>query len=542
MHLPRWAPLLLVAGIAVGSSVTGLGNGFAYDDVQAVERNQRLHTLSEPGRFFTEPYWPAGKFQGGSTLYRPLTSLGFALQWAIGGGHPLVFHITNVALYVAVSLALLRLATRLLPPLPALLAAALFAAHPVHVEAVANVVGQGELWVNLFSLLAVGLFLRGRTAAGLAEPARLAICLCYALACLAKDNGLMLPGLLVAAELTVVTDPRPLRARIAGLLPFWVLLAATGLLYLVVRTTVTGTLAGDYPHILIGTATYPERVLTMLRVALEWPRLLFWPAHLQADYSPQDFQREASFGVAQALAVAMFIAVAWLGWWARRRAPVVSFGVLWLAVAIFPVSNLVLKAGIVLAERTLFLASAGAMLIVGAAAGALLERRPAHRVMVMAAGAAIVLLGAWRSAIRHPVWRDTGTLFAQTVRDAPRNYRAHWTYGLNLYEHGNRESGIAELITAIELFPADPTLYSDAGDLYRTDGRCDRAIPMYGRALALTPGLKFTRSRLASCFMRTGRYAEARRELSRLVAEGSPEFGEFIPAVDSAEAAGGRFQ
>lgn len=538
----RWLLPLLVIGVALASSLTGLGNGFAYDDVQAVERNERLHTLEEPGRFFTEPYWPPGKFQGGSTLYRPLTSLSFAVQWAIGGGAPVVFHITNVLLYLAAALALLGLARRLLPPLPALLAAALFAAHPVHVEAVANVVGQGELWVNLFIILALGLFLRGRTAAGLAEPDRVAICACFALACLAKDNGLMLPPLLVAAELTIVTDPRPLRARITGLLPFWFLLAATGLLYLVVRTTVTGTLAGDYPHILIGTATYKERVLTMLRVALEWPRLLFWPAHLQADYSPQDFQRVSSFGIAQGLAVAMFVAAAGLGWWARRRAPVVTFGLLWLAVAIFPVSNLVLKAGIVLAERTLFLASAGATLLVGAAAAAVMDRWPARRVIVLGAGAAIVVLGAWRSALRQPVWRDTATLFAQTVRDAPRNYRAHWTYGLNLYERGNREAGIAELATAIELYPADPTLYSDAGDLYRTNGQCERAIPMYHRALALTPGLKFTRSRLASCFMRTGRYAEARRELNRLVAEGSPEFGTFIPAVDSAEAAGGRFQ
>jgi tetratricopeptide (TPR) repeat protein len=532
----------VVVGVALGSSVTGLGNGFAYDDVQAVQRNERLHSLADPARFLTDTYWPPGKFQGGSTLYRPLTSFAFALQWAAGDGRPFLFHLTNVLLYVAVAVVMFRLATILLPPLPAFLAAAFYAAHPVHVEAVGNVVGQGELWVNLFLLLAVGFFLRGRTAAGLSERNRLIICLCYALACLAKDNGLMLPGLLVAAELTVVQDPRPVLARLRDLVPFWAMLAATGVLYLVVRTTVTGTLAGDYPHILIGTATYGERLLTMLRVALEWPRLLLWPAHLQADYSPQDFQRATTFGLAQVLGLAMLLGTGWLAWWTRRRLAVVTFGILWLSVAIFPVSNLVLKAGIVLAERTLFLASAGAMLIVGAGIGALLSRRPACETSLLAAGVALVLLGTWRSATRQPVWRDTGTLFAQSVQDAPRNYRVHWTYALYLYENGYRESAFKELATAMELFPADPSLFADAGDLYRTDGQCDRSIVLYGRALALTPGLRFTRSRLASCYMRLGRFAEARHELLRLAAEGAPEYAELIPAVDSAAAASDSFR
>lgn len=536
-----WRPIALVAAIAIGGSATGLGNGFAYDDVRVIEGNERVHSLADPARFLTETYWPPGKFVGGSTLYRPLTLFAFAVQWVIGNGRPVVFHATNILLYTLVAVAFLRLATLLLPPMPALMAALLFAAHPVHVDAVANVVGQSELWVNLFLLLGVAIFLRGRNAAGMPERDRILIGLCYILACFSKDNGFMLPGLLVVAELAVVQDPRPLRDRLAGLADFWVVLAAIGILYLVARTAVTGTLAGDYPHILIGTASHRERLLTMLRVGLEWPRLLLWPAHLQVDYSPQDFQRVGAFGAGQALGLAMVLGTAWLAWWARWRARAATFGLLWLAVAIFPVSNLVLKSGIVLAERTLFLASAGAMLVVGAAVAAL-DRWPRWRPAILGLAAVATLLGVWRSAIRQPTWRDTGTLFAQTVQDAPRNYKVHWTYGIYLYERGARESAFKEVETAIELYPADPSLYADAGDLYRTDGKCDRSIPLYSRALALTPERQFTRSRLASCYMRLGQYAEARRELNRLVAEGATEFGSFIPAVDSAAAASGTFQ
>jgi tetratricopeptide (TPR) repeat protein len=211
-------------------------------------------------------------------------------------------------------------------------------------------------------------------------------------------------------------------------------------------------------------------------------------------------------------------------------------------VAIFPVSNLVLKAGIVLAERTLFLASAGAMLAVGAAGAVIAELGPRPRVVVAAAGATLAVLGGVRSALRQPVWKDNATLFAQTVRDAPYNYRAHWTYSLFLFEHGQREAAFTEIATAIGLYPADPTMYSDAGDLYRTDGQCERSIQLYQSALDLTPDMKYTRSRLASCYMRLGAYDAARRELRRLVADGYPEFGELLRAVDSAAAASGNFR
>jgi tetratricopeptide (TPR) repeat protein len=532
----------LVAAVVLAASVSGLGNGFAYDDINAVAQNERIHSLADPGRFFTETYWPPGKFVGGSTLYRPLSSLGFALQWAAGGGQATLFHFTNVALYLLVCLAFLWVGRAFLPPLGALIAALLYAAHPVHVEAVGNVVGQGELWVNLFSLLAVGSFLYGRNSAGLDHSTRLVIYSCYALACLAKDNGLMLPGLLLAAELTVVRDPRPLRVRLVALRTFWGVVAGVGVVYLVLRTKVTGTLAGDYPHILIGTATYPERLFTMLRVALEWPRLLLWPAHLQADYSPRDFERALAFGPAQAAGLGLLLSAAWLTVWSWRRRPAVALGMLWFAVAIFPVSNLVLKAGVVLAERTLFLPSAGVMLAVGAGFGALLEAGVGYRRLALGGGGVLVLLGAWRSAVRQPVWRDSATLSAQTVRDAPQNYRAHWTYALNLYEHGQREMAFTQMATAMVLYPYDPNMFSDAGDLYRTDGQCERSLDFYQRALDLIPDLIYTRSRLASCYMRLGRYPEARRELHRLVAEGHPEFGTLILSVDSAAAAAHTFR
>ena len=132
--------------LAVVSSATGLSNGFALDDLAIVVDNSRVHSLDHWARLFALPYWPP---QYGASLYRPVVTLGYALQWSAGGGSPWVFHLCSVLLYAGLCVVMLALLLEMLRPIPAMVAASLFAVHPVHVEAVANVVGQSELLAAL---------------------------------------------------------------------------------------------------------------------------------------------------------------------------------------------------------------------------------------------------------------------------------------------------------------------------------------------------------------------------------------------------------
>src|SRR5690606_39848627 len=134
--------VLLVAA----SSWTGLGNQWVQDDLPIIATNELLHSLGQAWKIFTTSYWP-DPFP--RELYRPLTSLMLAVEWAIGGGSPLVFRITSILIYTLVTLACWGLARRLMPAWAAFAVAALFAVHPVHVEAVAVAVNQAELMVAL---------------------------------------------------------------------------------------------------------------------------------------------------------------------------------------------------------------------------------------------------------------------------------------------------------------------------------------------------------------------------------------------------------
>ncbi|HEX5832004.1 MAG TPA: hypothetical protein VFY16_13570 [Gemmatimonadaceae bacterium] len=536
----KWAVSVAVLLLALAASATSLHNGFAYDDVPIIRDNVRIHSLDGWWRLFGQSYWPPPY---DAALYRPLVMLGFAVQWVAGGGAAGIFHVVNVVLYAAVCLAMYALAAAVLPRSAAFAAAALFAAHPVHVEAVGNVVGQAELWAALATLLAVIAYLRQRARGKPTAIGILALCATYALGCLAKEHAVMLPALLLAAECTLVADPRPLRARVRDLLPLGAALAAVAVAYLVARGLAIGGMIGTIANVALARLTYGERLLAMLGVVPEWARLLLWPARLSADYSPPMIaaMRVREPGVALVAGAVVLLLTVCLAVVIARRRSVVTFGLLWFGILILPVSNILVLSGVLLAERTLFLPSAGVCLAIGAGVAWLCERCDVapHLVRWAAAAALLAVVGAgtWRSATRQPVWRDDETLFAQTVLDAPLNYRAHELYGRVLFRNGRPIAGERKLREALELYPYDPAVHNMLASAYREAGLCRPAIPLYREALVLAPDRAVYRAGLAACLLHEGSFVAARGEARIGLAYGGPSraaFERLAAAADSA--------
>ena len=357
---PWVAASLGIALLGVASTAGGFGNSFVQDELPLILKNRTIHTLTTPSSFFTQPYWhdpfpPA--------LYRPLTTTAHALQWKLGGGSPRPFRWVSAALLIGAGLAVFGLGSLLLPPWGALIAASLFVVHPLHVEATALAINQGELVVGLMLCLATALYIRARSSKGLSPGTLAALGLCYLVALLFKENGLVMPGLFLAAELTVIADTRPWRARMEELRPLYLLLGLVLALVVAARTLVLGGDSVGTPsaEVLTGSGL-AGRALTMLAVVPDWFRLLFWPADLQADYGPQEIAAASAWQSDQWIGAGFLLVWVTAVLWSRRRAPAFAFALLWIAVAVFPVSNVLIPTGIALAERTLFLASAGATL------------------------------------------------------------------------------------------------------------------------------------------------------------------------------------
>ncbi len=422
---------LAVALCAVVVYLGALWNDFALDDNQIVACNPLVLQLNGVWRAFVSPYWPRAV---GGGLYRPVPLASYAIDWQLGGV-AWWFHAVNVAWHAGASVAVAWLARRWSGDRAALAAGLLFAVHPVHVEAVANVVGRAELMVALFAVVAVY--------TALANDRLWWSTAALAASLLSKENAVVVPALIAWGWMTGLA--RPTRRRMAAYASVWL---ALGTLYVAVRWTVIGhESVGRAAPVFFGASPVAVR-LTAVAAFADAARLLVFPLTLRADYSPAERTLVSTLLDAR-FALGLLCLVAWgaLLWrtW-RRGHRLEAFGIGWIAVALFPVSNLVIPVGVLLAERAFYLPSVGLAL----AAGAWLEHLEARPLAYLLS--LLVLAGGVRSALRVPVWRDTQTVIRSELEDSPRSFAgpAHMVV-IHLIEH--------QPARALEAFRAAAAIY-----------------------------------------------------------------------------------
>ncbi|MFI5235311.1 MAG: tetratricopeptide repeat protein, partial [Gemmatimonadales bacterium] len=472
-------------------------------------------------------------------LYRPLSLALFTLEWGAGNGQILLFHTLDLVFYLLSVLVLWRFGRTLLPAGAAWLGAAWFAIHPVHVEAVSAAINQSETLVGIFAVSIVALYLDWRRQTHGARGRAWLILALYVIACLIKESALVFPGLLLAAELFLVQDSASWGARLRRLLPWGALMLTLGLELVALRTRVLQSFSGTFTAEALLGLDMPRRALTMLGVVPQWVRLTFWPAHLRLDYSPGEFVAATHWGGDQTLGLLILLAAAGLLVWAWRRQPVIAFGLAWFAVAIFPVTNILVPTGILLAERTLFLPTMGIALSLGAALWALrpavARQRPLFRKLAVAALVLVGVAGVLRSAMRMYIWRNTRALWTQSLLDAPDSYRVLRAVGDMLNTIGEEDRWRAYLDEAKKEYAGSASLFMEIGDHYRRKGDCTTALPEYRTALKLRPDGAEIRASLIACLFYQGefRQAQAATAVGRGYLPDDPAFRQFQKIADT---------
>ena len=506
----RWWPALAVALLAFAATITSLGNDFTYDDRGVIFENDRVHAIRHLPHLLLETYWPA---KLGGDGYRPAVLWMFTLQWVAGHGSPVLFHAVNICLAVATSLAVFYCASAMLPTMAAWVAAALFAVHPVHVEVTGNVVGQSELIVALCMALAIGIYLRKRQARTLSGANMAAISALFGIALLSKEHAIVLPAILFAAELTVLRG-ESWRARFATTRPLLLSLTAVALGYLYVRGLVQRDLAGfePYPIFRFLNLTPIDRIGTMMNEMPRIAQLLVFPTHLSADYSPADVIVANGPDVSQIPGVFICVGTVVLAFALRQGAPVASFGLLWLILAFLPVSNLILAAGFVTAERTLFFPSIGVVLVAGAAAQEVRTTSSLSRRRLAAGALAIALvLGLARSIDRQRVWKNNDVFFDALMKDAPNGYRAHFMHARHVGLKSRLSEMEKEYRRAIRIFPYDASMTMSIADAYTRAGLCKPAVDLFEWTYSVSPTASDGRYQYVYCLTKVGRWEDARR-------------------------------
>jgi hypothetical protein len=467
-----WRHILGVAAFAALLHAPSLANGFAYDDAAIVGSDARIRSLANIPEIFTGGYWD----DADQAIYRPLTTLCFATDWAISSGSPVWFHATNVVLHALASALVLVLLAHFFVPAAALAGTLLFAVHPVHVEAIANVVGRGELLAAVFVFGAGLLWLRrGEDEPRAGSRGTGSVALLLALGLLSKESAVMLPALLVLLDaakgrLGRGTIGSYVRRNAGAFVVFALVIAG----YLALRGAVLGAVAPSRldPSLEVAT-TFGARLLTALQAWPVYLRLMFFPRTLLADYGPRVLApADALRGGALAGLIILCALVAGAVVAARRGNVRTVLGLLWFPVAVFPVSNLLIPIGVLVAERTLYVPSF-ALSVAAAGAVAAFGAWPARVAgrAALAGATIVIVLFAVRTLVRIPEWKSTDTIMDALARDRPDAFRAQWHRARMARVGGEPARALALYDGAIKLWPHREKLVLEAAGYAAEQGQ-----------------------------------------------------------------------
>lgn len=516
-----------------------LGHEFAQDDAIVLYDNafvkEGLSGL--PGIFQNDTFY--GFFQredkaklvaGGR--YRPFTLAMFALEVELFGINPLAGHLINALLNGLLALLIYRLLLTLLIPgnrasrayFIAFFTALLFAAHPLHTEAVANIKGRDEIMALLCSLGALYLSLRAlRTSSILLH---LATGVVFLIALLSKENAITF---VAVAPLTYYFFTRLSPRRIAGAtLPF----LASAILFMIIRTSVLGPDFGapsmemmNNPFVKVENNQYlpftaGEKAATITYSLGKYLQLLVFPHPLTHDYYPRAIE-VMQWGDWRVL-LSLFAYLALVAYAIRGllRKDLIAYGILFYLGTLSLVSNILFPIGTHMAERLLFMPSFGFCLAAVALAYRLRMRRkekglrslyPAIVVLSV-----ITLAFSVKTIARNTVWKNNYTLFTSDIHYSPNSAKLRNAVGGELLTQyaraeGQRDPAIlreaeGHLLEAIRIHPNYKNAYLLLGNANFYQQEYEEAVRYYRTALGIDPNYQEANDNLFLALRQGGEY------------------------------------
>lgn len=554
----RWTAVAVLCLLTLSCFVWSLGAGFVYDDAWTIQHNSAIRSFDALPDLFDG----SAVARRVPDAWRPLMVASQMLDYRLFGLRPLGYHLHSVLWHLACVLMVWLLIRRLfrLPRL-ALTAAALFAVHPIHVEAVAAINYREDLMAAAFGLAALVLLLRplGEEASAAApgpSPKEVVRPLGWTTAAaaallvvglLAKATVVVMPLLFVALRLAL--PPRGSRLRAA--LPGAIALSAAVAAFVCWRLVSAGTLDPYHGHNISTTADRLAGLgwLAHAEASLRTLLQLLIPAGLSPEYD-QPARAWSSWPVVATLLGLLALVVATQQAFARK-AIVEATGLAWLLIAWIPTSGLFPLPNL-RADRYAYLPSVGCCLLLAGLIGRI--PRPGLRGVV--AALAVGLLAATTVA-QVRVWRSDWTVWRRATAVAPRSGRA-WT-GLARAQVAVGQLGTAEASArrAVALAPGSGTSQLVLANILARQKKLRAACQHYALAEQLTvrhpghlytswgwalfllgdgpaaqqklrlaiarlPGLARAHINLSRVLMKAGRIAEARAALQRAV-ELAPE-------------------
>jgi tetratricopeptide (TPR) repeat protein len=472
-------PELLLVMLTLLVYARSLSMGFVYDDHEMIDNPWVLGWKDIP-KIFSEDlnnnHW--------SNFYRPIAVLWQVFVHWLAGTNAAAWHLSAIALHLLCVVLVFHLACKLLEDRGyATVAAAVFALHPTHVEAVTWVSDTADLLmaaILLLSALALSRWLESGSPLWWIVSWLLAAACCFV-----KETGVFAPILLLSLAWRGKNEVGRPAIVLTG---FSLFLSSCG--FLILRNQILHGFA--HP---LSTASNFEMALTLPLALCFYLSHLLFPVGLGPFY-PLAFvssPRSLAFVAPVLLLAALLATLVWLYQRVTNRR-LFEFCAVWIFVPLIAPLYLKLFPDFELVhDRYLYLPTIALGIALAAGLKQLCRATPDstnHSAATYLAVATVVVLTAFAAETisYQGVWQDDAHLFQRGVALTPRNARALVNLGVAKLQQGNFTEGSALLKRSLDIQPDNAFALFDLGNAALSNSNDAATAESYiQRAVGLEP-------------------------------------------------------
>lgn len=483
-------------------------------------------------------YWN-GFWEANAGLYRPMSLLVFAMEWAVNDNAPGLYHFVNVVLYALTCVLVYKLLRRMLKDyskILALVATVLFIVMPMHTEVVANIKSLDEILSLLFFALTMQQLLNYSDTK---KPLQLVwATLLFYCALLSKEGAVLyFPMFALALYYFTKTEIRRIAVTLAPL-------AAIAVLWYLQHSWVIAQAAPPEAYsyqnnalLAISPEFSMDRLATAIGMFGHYLYKLLIPYPMSYDYSFNEFPGTSFGDPVVLLTLAAILGLLFVAFRQMKNKTVLSFSIFWFFITFALTSNLFVIIGATMADRFLFVPSLGFCI----AAGWFVSRLTGHvdsgiAVMsnpgVLVSGVVTVVFMVI-TFNRNSDWKNDYTLFAADVEHATGSSRTHYNWGTAMMNYGDNatdetlksswyKQAEAEFITAakIDTGYGSWNVYGNLGVIYSRQKRYAESVEMTRIAIKKNPYDRTFPSNLGDAYVRLQKYDSAKVNLEKAIKNG----------------------
>jgi protein O-mannosyl-transferase len=465
---------LLVCGFAFLVYSRSLLCSFVRDDISQIVNNRHVQSWEYLPQLLGSHLWSQVGGEWTVLFYRPIFSIWMLMVYTFGGLAPWFWHLSSIFLHLVATYLVFLFCQRLTrSDVGAAFGAALFAIHPIHVDAVTWVSASCELLFTIFALASMLALLPREEGAGQNPAPRVWVsALWFVAGIFAKETGLALLPILVAFAWIRLRDYSQRGGRIwKAALPF----SAVTAFYLLVRWTVMHRAGVE-----VGEHTWAEMIFSVPSIFLFYLKKLFLPWNLAGMYvNPLTAAPTAGFWLTLVVIALCLAAVTWFVMCSRWR---LGLAVALIVIPIFPALAVIriYPQGDMTHDRYLYVPTVGLALLIAIAIKKLWANGKPAKVAVSAIMLAVLVVASVGTFVQQRYYQDDVAFCLRALEVSPSNGFARALLG-NVYLAQNRidlalqelqeahrispENGKVSLFLARALFAAGK--YQEAGEVLR---------------------------------------------------------------------------